>query len=294
MTEHLGFIGTGNLGGPMVEILLKSGYRLTVFDTNPAVLAPLRDQGAAIAGSAREVADTAEIVFACLSSGDASQAVARQVAGGTAIKIYVEHSTIGVPAIEAIARDLHERGIAVLDTPVVGGAGGSAVAAGKIATISSGPKAAFARIEPILRRLTQNVFYVGEKQGLSQICKMVNNAIGIAGLTIACEAMVMGVKAGIDARTLLDVVNAGSGRNVATEDKFPRAILPRKFAGSPIEIGLKDIQLYVETMRDMGLPSLVGSNIAEIWQACAAEEPGRGYNSIVQFFERFAGVEVKG
>jgi 3-hydroxyisobutyrate dehydrogenase-like beta-hydroxyacid dehydrogenase len=109
-------------------------------------------------------------------------------------------STLGVPTIEAIADVLGRRGVGVLDTPVTGGGGGPhGVQAGTLATMSAGPRQIFERVRPILSALTKNVFYVGDKPGMAQVCKMVNNAISIAGLTMACEAMVMGVKAGIDA-----------------------------------------------------------------------------------------------
>lgn len=293
----LGFVGVGALGGAIARRLVELGHPLIGYDIDAGARDALARAGGEIADSAREVADRAEIVFACLPAPEISERVAAEpdgIGAGGAIEIYVELSTLGIPAIEAIAAGLAGRGIAVLDNPVVGGAGGSAVAAGRFATISAGPRAAFDRVQPLLAAMTNSVFYVGEKPGLAQVCKVVNNAIGITGLTIACEAMVMGVKAGLDARVLLDVVNAGSGRNVATEEKFPRSILPRRFDGGPLAIGLKDLKLYVETVHGLGLPSLLGSHVMELWQAAEAEEPGRGYSSIVQLFEKYAGVEVKG
>jgi 3-hydroxyisobutyrate dehydrogenase len=290
----IGFIGTGALGRPIAAKLLAAGHSLTVFDVDTRATAALVEWGARVAASARAVADEAAIVFACLPSPKVSRAVAAEVVLGRSLELYVELSTLGVTGIEAIAAMLGVRGKLLLDNPIVGGAGGSAVAAGNIAAISAGPKEAFERVRPLLEALTTRIFYVGEKPGQAQICKMVNNAIGITGLTIACEAMVMGVKAGIDPKLLLEIVNAGSGRNVATEEKFTRAILPRDFSGAgTIDIGLKDISLYVEALHQLGLPSFVGSTIMDIWQSAKAEDPARSYHSLIQFFERFAGVEVK-
>ena len=293
MNEHLGFIGTGNLGGAMVSGLLKAGFAVTIYDTDPDVLGRLRAEGAQIAASARGVGDAASIVFACLPSVEISQQVALApdgVAGGAAVEIYVEVSTLGIDAIAAIAAGMAQRGIAVLDMPAVGGGGGSGVAEGKMSMISAGPRAAFDRVAPILGALTRNLFYVGEKHGLAQVCKMVNAAMAITGLTIACEAMVMGVKAGLDPQLLLDVVNAGSGRNVTTEERFARTILARKFGGSnQLRIALKDMQLYAETAHALKVPAFVGANIAEIWQAANS----RGGEHLIQFFESFADIEVK-
>ncbi len=292
MTERLGFIGTGHLGGAIVSGLLKTGFDVTIYDTITATLSPLRAQGARVAASARAVGDEAAVVFACLPSVEISLEVALApdgVAAGEAIDIYVEVSTLGITAIQAIAEALAFRDIQVLDTPAIGGGGGSGVAEGKMAMISAGPRAAFERLQPILGALTRNVFYVGEKHGLAQVCKVVNAALAITGLTIACEAMVMGVKAGIDPQMLLDIVNAGSGRNVTTEERFARTILPRKFGGNQLSIALKDMKLYAETAHALGVPAFVGSNIAEIWQAANS----LGGDHLIQFFEGFADVEVK-
>jgi 3-hydroxyisobutyrate dehydrogenase-like beta-hydroxyacid dehydrogenase len=212
------------------------------------------------------------------------------IAAGEAIEVYVETSTLGLAAIDAVAARMASAGILFLDNPIVGGGGGAGVAQGKIATISAGPRDAFARVEPIWRKLTRNVFYAGEKPGLAQVCKCVNAALAITGLTIACEAMVMGVKAGLDPKLLLDIVNAGSGRNVTTEERFARTVLARKFGGNSMHVMSKDMKLYAETAHALGLPSFVGSSISEVWNAAAA----RDVDHLVQFFETFAGVEVKG
>jgi 2-hydroxy-3-oxopropionate reductase len=293
MSKTLGFIGTGNLGGPLAEGLLKAGYEVAIFDTDVQAMTALKEKGARPLTSARAVGDEAAIVFACLPTPEICQEVALAaggVAAGKAIEIYVETSTLGLAAIDSIAAALAARKVQFLDNPIVGGGGGAGVAEGKMATITAGPRDAFARIEPILKSLTRNVFYAGEKPGLAQICKCVNAALAITGLTIACEAMVIGVKAGIDPKLLLDIVNAGSGRNVTTEERFARTVLTRKFGGNSMRIMSKDMKLYAETAHALGLPSFVGSNIAEIWNAASA----RNVQHLVQFFESFGDVEVRG
>jgi len=292
MNERLGFIGTGNLGGAMVKALLQAGFTVTIFDTNPNVLEPLRAQGARIATSPRVVGDEANIVFACLPSPEISRAVAFEadgVAAGKVIAIYVEVSTLGIEAIQEIARAMEPRNIQVLDMPAIGGGGGSGVAEGKMAMIGAGPRPAFDHVATVLRVLTKNLFYVGEKHGLAQVCKVVNAAMAITGLTIACEAMAMGVKAGLDPQLLLDIVNAGSGRNVTTEERFARTVLARKFGGNQLRIALKDMKLYAETAHALNVPAFVGSTVAEIWQAANS----LGGEHLIQYFEGFAGIEVK-
>ncbi|HWG07271.1 MAG TPA: NAD(P)-binding domain-containing protein, partial [Beijerinckiaceae bacterium] len=162
MSETLGFIGTGNLGGALVETLLKAGHDVAIFDTDATAMAALEAKGARPLASARAVGDEAAIVFACLPTPEICQAVALAkdgVTAGKAIEIYVETSTLGMAAIDAIAAGLAARKIQFLDNPIVGGGGGAGVADGKAATITAGPRAAFARVEPILKSLTRNVFY---------------------------------------------------------------------------------------------------------------------------------------
>jgi 2-hydroxy-3-oxopropionate reductase len=292
MSEALGFIGTGNLGGALVAALLKAGHPVTIFDTDQRVLAPLAAAGAKVAASPRAIGDEAAIVFACLPTPEVCETVALDESGvsaGKAIQIYVETSTLGLDAVAKIGARMAARNIAFLDNPIVGGGGGRGVAEGKMATIGAGPRDAFERVAPILRSIARNVFYVGEKQGQAQICKCINAALAITGLTITCEAMVLGAKAGIDPQLLLDIVNAGSGRNVTTEERFARTVLTRKFGGNAMRIMSKDMKLYAETAHALGLPSFVGSNIAEIWNAASA----RDVQHLVQFFESFADVEVK-
>jgi 3-hydroxyisobutyrate dehydrogenase-like beta-hydroxyacid dehydrogenase len=297
--EELGFIGTGNLGGTIASLLIGKGYPLTVFDIDKRATAALREQGATVVESPREVADAAATVFACLPSPDISRDVALGKGGvweGKSVQLYVEMSTLGVPVAEEIADGLKQKNVTMLDTPISNGAAGlQSVRAGDFAIMCAGQPDAYARAQPIFMALSRSVFYVGERPGMAQVCKVVNNAIAIAGLTMACEAIVMGVKAGVDPKMLLDIVNAGSGRNSATADKFPRTILPRKFDnGGRLEIGLKDMKLYLETVHGLGLPAPVGSAVFEIWQAMGANGGDqRGYTRIIEYFERWADIEVK-
>ncbi|HEV2570716.1 MAG TPA: NAD(P)-dependent oxidoreductase [Beijerinckiaceae bacterium] len=291
---EIGLIGTGALGGALARKLLQSGRRLTIYDADPTMRQRMAEAGATVAPSARAVADACEIAFVCLPTPAISRAVADEIAGAARLRILVECSTLGVKTMRDIAAHLAQAQIAVLDCPVTGAAGGSrGVDAGTFAFVCAGPNDIFARIEPLLRSLTERVHHVGTEPGMAQIAKVINNALSITALTVSCEAIVMGVKAGLNPSALIDALNDGSGRNSATVDKFPRSILPRDFA-SPMSIGVKDMQLYMETIEAMGLPAPIGAAVMDIWNSAYAENPKRGYNSIVEYFERPANVEVKG
>lgn len=297
MTMQVGFIGTGNMGGGIVRRMLDAGIAVIAYDINSSLLAPLRERGATIAASQREVANSAEIVFASLPSPEICREAAlgpKGIHGGKRIKFYVETSTIGPEAVASIAEGLNAAGIGMLDAPVSGGP--KAAAAGTMAIITSGARGTYDAVRPVLERTAGSVFYVGEKPGLAQMCKLVNNAISYASAGIAYEAVVLGVKAGLDATTLLDVINASTGRNRTTLEKFPKSILPRTFDfGGPLYVNLKDLNLYLEQAEKLEVPSLIATSVAQLYRLAALGGVGRrDSTSVIQCIEKWAGVEVRG
>ncbi len=297
MTAPLGFIGCGHMGGAMALRLAEAGYSLVVCDPDATRLEALTSRGATAAATPRAVADQAEIVFACLPSQKISRDVAcgaDGVIGGKAIRIYIESSTIGQPTVVAIADTLAAANIAVLDMPVSGGP--SWAREGKLTTILAGPQDARDTVGPILSHLAGRTIVVGDKPGLGQVAKIVNNALSLTAMMITSEAMVAGVKAGVDADALVEVINAGTGRNSATVDKFPKAVLPRTFAyGGPVSMGIKDMELYCDLGRASDASTPIGERVAELWQVITDDI---GANSdlteMVRHFEKIAGVEVRG
>jgi 3-hydroxyisobutyrate dehydrogenase-like beta-hydroxyacid dehydrogenase len=289
---QIGFIGLGNMGGPMASRLLSAGNTLTVFDLDAQRMASFKRAGAAVAESAKHVGDAADIVFVSLPSCDASLAVAGQVMQGGRVRTYVETSTIGRVTIEKIAA-LAPR-VALIDAPISGGARGARD--GTLAMMLAGPRAAIQEVEPLLGAMTRRTFYVGQTPGLAQVCKLANNAITFAAMVASCEAVVFGVKAGVDAATLIDVINAGTGRNTATVERFPNSILPRKFdGGAPLAGAAKDLALYLDEAADLGVLTEVVQRAFESFEA-SVHDMGQDadYTRIIQFFERRADVEVKG
>jgi 3-hydroxyisobutyrate dehydrogenase-like beta-hydroxyacid dehydrogenase len=126
--------------------------------------------------------------------------------------------------------------------------------------------------------------------------KLANNLLSATAMAITSEAMVMGVKAGLDPRVMLDVINAGSGRNSASQDKFPKAILPRTFDfGFTTELMYKDVKLFLQEAEAMGIPMWVASAVGQLWSLANSQiGPQEDFTTIVQCVEKWAGVEVKG
>ena len=263
--ESIGFIGVGRMGGAMAARLLEAGYPLTLCDPDDAAVAPLVSAGATRARSPAAAASAARIVLTSLPT---PQIVLDVVMGhdgirdGSAVQTYVGLSTSGAAAAGWIDRVLRDRGVNAYDAPVSGGIAGAR--AGSLALMVSGPRESFAAVEPILQVLGR-VFFVGEKAGLGQTLKLANNLMSQTAIAITAEALALGVKAGLDPQVMLDVLNASSGRNTASADKFPNHVLPRRFDfGFSTGLALKDVRLCLEEAAALDAPMTLGAAVQQL------------------------------
>jgi 3-hydroxyisobutyrate dehydrogenase-like beta-hydroxyacid dehydrogenase len=295
MAEHLGFIGVGRMGAPMAARLIDAGHKVTIFDTSRAATAPLVARGAVSAASARELAAAVETVIVSLPTPDVVRAVAlgeNGIASGDRVRVVIDLSTTGPRMTQAIAAGLQARGIALIDSPVSGGVSGAQK--GTLAVMAACEHALFERFEPVLK-VFGKVFYIGERPGMGQTMKLANNLLSATAMAISSEAIVMGVKAGLDPQVMVDVINSGSGRNTATQDKFPRSVLPRSFDyGFATGLMYKDVKLCLEEAEALGVQMWVGAAVRQLWQFANAElGPASDFTAIVKCIEDWAGVEVK-
>ena len=283
------------MGGPMAARLLDAGHSLVVFDTNAEVVKPLTARGAETAGSAEEVASKAEVVFLSLPTPAIVQAVSlgdKGILKGSRVKTMIDLSTTGPSVAKVVARAAGERGVAWADSPVSGGVTGAMK--GTLAVMVSTQKSTFDEIDPLLKTFGKT-FYVGDKPGLAQIAKLANNLLAAAALVVSSEAVAMGVKAGLDAKVLIDIINAGSGRNSATQDKFPRSILPRTFDfGFATGLSYKDVRLCVDESEALGVPMVAGAAVRQMLAITQARfGADSDFTMIAKVVEEWAGVEIK-
>jgi len=295
MSEHLGFIGVGRMGGPMAGRLIDAGHKLTIFDTSRAVIQPLLARSAVAAASARELAAAVETVIVSLPTPDIVREVAlgeNGIAAGDRVKTVIDLSTTGPRMTQAIAADLKAKGIALVDSPVSGGVSGAQK--GTLAVMVACDRPLFERLEPVLK-VFGKVFYIGARPGMGQTMKLANNLLSATAMAISSEAIVMGVKAGLDPQVMVDVINSGSGRNTATLDKFPRSVLPRSFDyGFATGLMYKDVKLCLEEAEALGVQMWVGAAVRQLWQFANSElGPASDFTAIVKCIEAWAGVEVK-
>jgi hypothetical protein len=292
----IGFIGLGQMGFHMARRLLEAGHRVLVFDTRREATDRLTALGGLARGSARAIADEVETVLASLPTPDVVLATATGIDGvieGRSVRRFIDLSTTGAVMARRVFDALKARNIAQIDSPVSGGVTGAAK--GTLAVMVSGPRAEVAAVEPALRVLGR-IFFISERSGAGQTMKLCNNFLSAAAMTATSEAMVMGVKAGLDPKIMLDVINSGSGRNTATEDKFGRVILPRLFnLGFTTGLMAKDLRLCLAEGSALGVPMEVAQAVSRMLElACDEIGPDKDLTTVVQTVERRAGVEVRG
>jgi 3-hydroxyisobutyrate dehydrogenase-like beta-hydroxyacid dehydrogenase len=292
---EIGFIGLGKMGFPMARRLIEAGHKLTVFDTQKAAIDRLVALGARAGASPKDVADEIETVMASLPSLQASLDVATGKGGvieGKRVKRFIDLSTVGSQMAVKIHDLLSKKNIVQIDSPVSGGVGGAEK--GTLAVMVSGPRADFEIVKAALGVIGK-VFFIGEKPGSGQTMKLANNFLSATAMVATSEAVVMGVKSGLDPAVMIDVINAGSGMNTASRDKFPRSVLPRSFDfGFATGLMVKDVRLAVEEMRSLGLTMEVAEAVGRLWEVIIRDQGAESdFTEAIKPIEK-AGVIVGG
>jgi 3-hydroxyisobutyrate dehydrogenase-like beta-hydroxyacid dehydrogenase len=282
------------MGGRLARRLVDAGHVLTIFDTSEAAVQEFAALGARPAPSAAAVASACEIVITCLPTPQIVQKVTLGPGGvveGSRVKILVDMSTTGATYAKRIAEGLQAKGIVAVDAPISGGLAGAE--RGTLAVMVSCEEEILPRIAPVLE-VFGKVFLVGHKPGMGQTMKLLNNLLSATAMAISSEAVVLGVKAGLDARQIVEVINAGTGRNSATADKIPRCVIPRKFnTGFAIELLNKDVRLCLEEADALGVPMVVGTAVRQLLAiTMASEGPNADMTETIKPLERWAGVQV--
>jgi 3-hydroxyisobutyrate dehydrogenase-like beta-hydroxyacid dehydrogenase len=282
------------MGFPIARRLIEAGHHVTAFDTRPDRVEQLVALGAHPGTSPQDVADRAHTILASLPSPQVSLEVATGADGvihGARVKRFVDLSTVGAGMATAIAELLGQQGIAQIDSPVSGGVDGARN--GTLAMMVSGPYAEIESVRPALEVLGR-VFVIGEKPGVAQTMKLANNLLAATTLAATSEAVVMGVKAGLDPAVMVEVFNAGSGSTHASRDKFPRAILPRTFDfGFATGLMVKDVRLCLQEARAAGLSLQIAEAVAHVWELVLNETGADSdFTSVIKPIEAAAGVVV--
>ena len=273
MPEQFGFIGLGQMGGPMAGNIAANGFPLTVYDK--AGTQGLAPEGAELGADAAYVARIADTVFLSVPDGEVSLIVVNEIIASVdrRTSVIIDLSTIGPAAAREANARCKAAGITYIDAPVSGGQAGAR--AGTITIMLAGPKAEVDLHRDVLSGFTKNLFHVGEEPGQGQAVKILNNFLSGTAMVASTEAVLYGLSQGIDMKTILDVVNVSTGQNTATADKFPRRILTETFdAGFATALLTKDVNLFVDNAREAGTPTKIAEAITEVWDKTNDALPG--------------------
>jgi 3-hydroxyisobutyrate dehydrogenase-like beta-hydroxyacid dehydrogenase len=294
--KRIGFAGIGRMGTPMVRRLLDAGYEVGVFDVNKDAVASLEKAGSRIAASPAALMGMADIVLMSLPTPEIVQTVALGEEGlikGKGARIVIDLSTTGPRVMRIVAAALQAAGITPVDCPVSGGVGGAEK--GTLAIMVACSSAVLPEVLPVLEVLGKPT-HIGEEPWMGQMLKVINNIISVTSLAIASEALVLGTKAGLDPKVMMDVINAGTGRTNATTDKIPKFVLTRSFDfGFAIGLSAKDLRLCLEESDAFGVPMVVGSAVRQLVNITKGRlGPDADLTEIIRPIEEWAGVEVIG
>jgi len=265
---RIGYIGLGAMGRPMAVNITEAGHEVVVFDLNENQTKILAQRGATVARSAKEVADEADYVLTCLPSIAAAEAVALGkdgVIAGSRAKAFVNMGTTGSAFARSTAEAMNAAGKAYLDAPISGGPPGAE--AGTLGVMCSGDRITFEALKDnALEAISAKLVYLGEKPGAAQVMKLVNNIIFFGNVAVAMEALTLGAKAGLSAEQMLEVINASSGRNTATEWLIPNHVLNRAFDfGGANYIIAKDLDLWRQEVEAFETPMQLGVNMRTLY-----------------------------
>jgi 3-hydroxyisobutyrate dehydrogenase-like beta-hydroxyacid dehydrogenase len=285
----VGFVGLGRMGTPMCQHLLNQAYEVHLYDVNPQALTYFQGTSAHPADSLQTLAQTVDVVILMLpDSHVVEQVVLGEHGLGTGLtagKVLIDMSSSLPSSTQRIAQTLATREIHMLDAPVSGGV--QRAKEGTLAIMVGGEQPVFEQYQKLLQVFGNRLFYVGN-HGAGHLTKSLNNLLSATTLISAVEAVLLGIRAGLDPTTFIDVVNASTGRSNSTEIKFPRYILPGSFDdGFLLKLMSKDLKIAMTTAMELEFPLFIGSTVNQLWQAALAQGLGEdNHTAIYKFLER--------
>ncbi len=293
--QRLGFVGLGNMGAPMARHLAAAGFQVVAADSNPAALARFCDAvPCERAASLAHLGRACRLVITMLPDGAAVRQVllgeAGVAAGLAAGSVVLDMSSAEPVATRALASKLAEAAVSLVDAPVSGGV--KRAVEGKLAIMAGGEPAAIARCATVFAALG-TVFRTGAS-GSGHAVKALNNYLSAVALAATAEAMMAGGKFGIDPALMLEILNHSTGRNTATEQKYPAYVLPRSFnSGFALGLMAKDLRIALGLAEALGTPDALLSECAALWQRAQRQ---LGFNAdnteIVRYLEASRGASA--
>lgn len=284
----IGFIGLGNMGGPMAANLAKAGHEVTGFD-----MADVSIEGVTMAASGAEAAAGADAVITMLPNGAILRSVADEVIPAMAKGAnFIDCSTVDVESARAVAGQAADAGLMFVDAPVSGGIGGAA--GGTLTFMAGGSAEAFAAAEPLFDIMGQKAVHCGEA-GAGQAAKICNNMILGVTMIATCEAFALADKLGLDRQKMFDVVSTSSGYSWTMNAYCPApGVGPQSPAdnnyqpGFAAELMLKDLGLSQQAAASADADTPMGELAMALYKKFVEEEDGKGmdFSAMLPRFEK--------
>ncbi|MEK7215447.1 MAG: NAD(P)-dependent oxidoreductase [Chloroflexota bacterium] len=298
--ETVGFIGLGNMGGPVARLIQKAGFPMVVYDLRREAMDPFVGHGAHAAGSPAEVARTADVTFTAVPMPRDVEAVALGpegiLEGIRENGIYVDISTSSPTLLQRLEPRFREKGAWVLDAPV--GAGQPPMADPGIHEVMvGGPYAIFERVKPVFAAYGDQIIYAGEL-GSGAVCKLVHQMVGFCVTQAIAEGLTLGAKAGVAPVIVWEAIRRGLvGRMHFLHDSVPRTVFTGSYEPNsfPLTLLRKDIGLATQLGRDVGVPLPVANLVEQIAVAGINRGlgGGAGYTVTFQLQEEAAGTSLR-
>lgn len=293
---EIGFIGIGAMGKPMALNLIRAGYHVWVYDLIKESVREMVSQGASPCETSAELAAKADVVFTSLPNSAIVENVMTGAGGvfdacgpGTVI---IDMSSVSPASTRRMAAAAEKKGLRYADAPVSGGTAGAA--AGTLTIMVGADEETFAKIRPILEVVGKKIFHVGEA-GLGDAIKIVNNLLLGCNMAALAEALVLGVRCGLDPETMKEIISVSSGNSYVLQAKAEKFILAGAFEGGfAMDLQHKDLGLALEAAKDVGMPLPVASLAASIYEMGRAQGLGReDMSAVIKVWEKMTGSEVR-
>jgi 3-hydroxyisobutyrate dehydrogenase len=292
----VGFIGLGVMGKRMARRIYEAGYTIKVFDIVEAALNEFKSLGFETGESPGDVAEDADVVCMSLPNSKAVENVVLKENGvlskarpGT---IIVDLSSITPKAIRDIYKKVSQKGVELLDAPVSGGSAGAE--AGTLTIMVGGKKEVLEKVEPLLKVIGKTIYHVGDI-GAGDTLKLVNNLLLGANMVAVAEALALGAKAGLNPKVMFEVISKSSGNSYALTAKYPKFISRGNFEpGFMVDLQYKDLQLAVDTAKELGMPLVMGNVAQQMYEIARAEGLSqKDISSVINLYEKWAGTAVR-
>ena len=289
----VGFIGVGNMGGPMCRNIIKNtNHEVVVFDLNPDAVKVCTDLGASSGTSVADVAARCEVVITSLPMPQHVEAVATEIgANAKPGTVYIDLSTNSVACAQRVHAMLAAKGIPMLEAPVSGGTTGAT--AGTIAIMVGGDEKLFEDQRPLFASFGKTIVHVGGV-GMGSVAKLVNNMLAFCNAAAAAEALMLGRMAGIDMAKLQNVIANASGNSNAFGNMSAKSFAGDYAATFALDLAHKDLRLALELADSVGMPGMIAPQVMNLQRIARAKGwGGDDSSSIMRVYEEAVGKSVK-